>query len=290
MRHLIFYPSLVVALVCTFGSANAQLCGGSNNSDEKSSNERKAFVAKIKPVLIDSADKSGTSIGIDYDIDYLCTLGSRKRTSAGQPTVDVKEADVLITEGEIAARLRGTLASSREKNPNKFVDLSAAGYYVMSRTEYWSRLGGGLTYETDQGFENKQFSFGLNAAASKMSILRNGDTGSIFLNLARVNPNKDAARKAAEGNLNSFNRWNFEASYTINTNQDKLRSIDFNYRHYQEISPTAAIKSAGLERNRIGLIRFNLEKEFFAQYSRGSLPFDEKSVRAIKIGWTGNFD
>ena len=252
--------------------------------------ERKPFIVSIKPVLIDSADKTGASLGIDYDINYLRTLGSRGRTSAGQPTVSVEEADVVITEGEIAARLRGTLASSKEKNPNKFVDLSAAGYYVISKTEIWTRLGGGLTFETDQGFDNKQNSFGLNAAFSKVTIIKNGDSGSIFLNVARVNPTSNKARKTAEGKLEPFNRWNFETSYSLNTNQNKLRSIDLNYRLYQEISPSSAVKGAGLDRNRIGLIRFNLDQDFFVQYSRGSLPFDQKSVRAVKIGWAAKFE
>lgn len=276
------------------GSAFLSIAHGQANSTETQATdpkkERKPFIMSIKPVLIDSADKTGASLGIDYDIDYLRTLGARGRTSAGQPTVSAEEAEVVITEGEIAARLRGTLASSKEKNPNKFVDLSAAGYYVISKIEIWSRLGGGLTYETDQGFDNKQYSFGLNAAASKVTIIKNGDSGSIFLNVARVNPTSDTARKTAEGKLEPFNRWNFETSYTLNTNQNKLRSIDLNYRHYQEISPSSAIKVAGLDRKRIGLVRFNLDQDFFVQYSRGSLPFDQKSVRAVKIGWAAKFE
>jgi hypothetical protein len=278
--HPLLSSSIATLALCTCFGAAAQ----------STSAERKPFQATIKPVLIDSASQGSATLGIDYDLDYLRPLGGRGRTSQGQPTVSVSDADVVITEGELSSRLRGTLASSKEKNPNKLVDLAAAWHYVISTVPAWYRLGAGVTYETDQSFENKQFSYGLNLAASKVSILKAGDAGSALISVGRVNPKDDAKRKSAEGKLDDFSRWNLELSYSLNLNHKKLSSIDFNYRHYQEISPSGAIKAVGLDRNRLGLIRLNLEQDFFVQYSRGSLPFDQKSERAVKAGWTTKFE
>lgn len=251
---------------------------------------KKPFQATIKPVLINGANQGAATLGIDYDFNYFLPLGGRGRTSQGQPIIDPQEANTIITEGELSSRLRGTLTSSKESNPNKLVDFSGAWHYVISTVPAWYRLGAGVTYETDQSFENKQFSYGLNIAASKVTIFKNGDAGNIELSLGRVNPKEDAKRKAVDGTLSDFSRWNIELSYSLNLNQNKLRSVDLNYRHYQEISPSSTIRFAGLDRNRLGLIRLNLEQGFFVQYSRGSLPFDQKSERAIKVGWTAKLE
>lgn len=257
---------------------------------QTSPEERKPFQATIKPVLIDSANQTGTALGIDYDINYVKTLGGKGKTSRGERTVSDSDADVAIREGELVARVRGTMASSKEKNPNKLIDLSAAGHYLVSTVPAWYRVGGNLTYETDQSLANKQLALGASAGASKVSIFQNGDAGSIMFILARVNPIDDTARKTAEGKLDAFQRWNLEVSYSLNINSQKLRSVDVNYRHYQEISPSTAIKNAGLDRNKLGLIRLNLDQGFFLQYSSGSLPFDQRSERAVKVGWTAKFD
>lgn len=261
-----------------------------NAAGQPAAAERKPFQATFKPVVIDRADRAGTTLGIDYHLDYLKPLGGRGRTSQGSPVVAAGEENTVITEGELAARLRGTVTASKEKNPHKLIDLEGAWRYVISTTPAWYRLGANLTFETDQSFANKQLAYGLSAAASKVSILKPGDAGSVLLHMARVDPRQDVARKTAEGSLHGFPRWNLEASYSLNLSHPKLRSIDFNYRHYQELSPSRAIRAAGLDRNRLGLVRLNLDQDFFLQYSRGSLPFDQRSVRAVKIGWTAKFE
>jgi hypothetical protein len=252
--------------------------------------ERKPFQASFKPVVIDSADRVGTTLGLEYDLEYSRSLGGRGRTSQGSDVVAPGEPDVVIKEGELAARLRGTITASKEKNPHKLIDLAGSWHYVISTLPAWYRVGANLTFETDQSFANKQLAYGLSTAVSKVSIVKPGDAGSLLLHFARVNPSDDAARKAAEGSLKAFQRWNLEASYSLNLNHQKLRSIDFNYRYYQELSPSAAIRVAGLDRRWLGLVRANLDNDFFLQYSRGSLPFDQRSVRAVTMGWSIKFD
>lgn len=250
----------------------------------------KPFSFDIKPVLIDTAGQTGAAIGVDYDLNYKRSFGSSGNTSVGSGFVTGSQASVTIAEGEVALRARGTLASSAEKNPNKLIDFTASGFYSVSRVEAWYRLGGNLGFETDQGFEKKQSVVALTFIVSKVGTIMNGDAGSLALAYGTVNPTADAGRKKVVGNLDSYRRWNAEVSYSIPVNKQKLRSIDLNYRHYQEVSPTSATSATGIDRNRLGLVRLNLDQDFFVQYSRGSLPFDQKSERAVKIGWSQKFE
>lgn len=244
----------------------------------------------LRPHLLDSDTTSGAALAIDYDLNLLRTYGTGGNTSVGSPVVTVADADVPIGTGSLALRARGTLASSKVKASNKLVDLTGNALYTLSTTAAWMRAGGQLAFETDQSLENRQVAIGLLGAVSKVQIFTNGDAGSLLLNYATVDPKEDKARKATGVDLQSYRRWNAELSYTLNVNLNKLRSIDLNYRHYQEISAPGPVRAAGLERQRLGLIRLNLDQDFFVQYSSGSLPFDQKTQRAVKAGWSYKFN
>ena len=86
----------------------------------------------------------------------------------------------------------------------------------------------------------------------------------------------------------AYRRWDLEAIYHHNLKGSigglPLRSLEFQYRHFQELSPKAAIEAAGLDRHRLGTVRLNLGDDKFIAYSRGRLPFDKQSDRAVKIG------
>jgi hypothetical protein len=251
--------------------------------------EEKPYTLTFKPVLLDSGSSAGTSLGLDYDFKAKYEFAG-SQTGAGSPTIDPNDLNKTFKKGQLDLRARGTLASSKEKNPNKLLDFSTAGVLKLDAPEAYYKIGGILAYETDQGFDNKQYMYGVTASASKVRIFMPGDAGSVLLNYGTVKPTDDAARKEAIGNLDSFKRWDVEVSYSIPINKQKVRSIDFDYRLYQETSPPDAIKAAGMDRNRLGLVRVNLDQDFFLQYSRGSLPFDQKSERVIKIGWSAKFE
>lgn len=251
--------------------------------------EKKPYTFSIKPVVIDSANSSGAALGLDYDFAGKYQFWTT-RTGAGSKIVELDDLDKTFRAGQLDLRARGTLASSKEKNPNKLLDFIGSGVLKLNAPSYWVKLGGTLTFETDQSFDNKQRMFGVTGTVSKVGSFLPGDAGSVIVNYGKVKPTKDEERKKVTGNLNSFRRWDLELSYSIPVNQQRVRSIDFDYRHYQEVSASNPIKVAGLDRNRLGLIRVNLEQNFFVQYSKGSLPFDQKSERAVKIGWSADFE
>lgn len=246
--------------------------------------EAKPYSFSLKPVLIDSGSATGTSLGVDYEFTGKYQFWTTK-TVAG-PVIDPSVLDKTFTSGQLDLRARGTLAASKEKNPNKLIDFAGSAVYKVDADKIWAKVGGALTYETDQSFEKKQYMFSMVGVASKVSTIVNGDAGSIIANYGTVNPTKDETRTKLTGNKDNFRRWDLEVSYSVPVRSTKVRSIDFDYRHYQEVSAPTVIKTAGLDRNRLGLIRANLDQGFFVQYSKGSLPFDQRSERAVKIGWS----
>ncbi|WOB06568.1 hypothetical protein [Piscinibacter gummiphilus] len=257
--------------------------------------DKKPFSLSIRPVVLDSADAAGTALGVDYDLQYSRAIfgrGGKESTGVGEDTVDPDKLPVLSSTF-VNARLRGTLASSKEKNPNKLVDLSTDALREWDTNAGFFSLGGVFKFETDQGLDNKQHMFGISGQYSiPMGTLWPGDVGSLMLNYGSVKPTSNDARKAQVGNLDSFRRIEMELTYTLPVNRGKLWKLDFGYRHFQELNPPEAIKASGMDRNRLGIVRARLtpsdpsQKDwYFIQYSRGSLPFDKATERAVKIGW-----
>jgi len=231
------------------------------------------------------------ALGLDYDLWAKYNFWSRA-PGAGSATFSEADINAVLHSAQLDARARGTIASSKEDVPNKLLDFSANAVYVLDAPWAYVRLGGMLTYETDQSFDNKQFMYGVTGSASKVRILVPGDAGTLMLGYGTVDPSTDTARKRAlaGADLSTYQRWNAEVSYSFPINKSKVRSLDFDYRHYQETSPPTAVEAAKLDRHHLGLVRVNLEGDFFLQYSHGSLPFDQQSERAVKIGWSLKFE
>lgn len=239
----------------------------------------------LKPVLVDAESSSGATLALEYDLKVSRIRPFGGRTSVGSDRVTPSDADVTIREGELLLRARGTLASSKAKNPHSMLDFSATGFIGFSRPEAYYRLGAQATYETDQSLDDRQYSLGAVGAVTKVSTFTNGDAGTIILGYASVNPIDDDTRQRLIGNLENFRRWNAEISYSYPINRTKVRSVDLNYRLYREIDAPVAIALAGLDKHQLWLVRLNLDEGFFLQYSKGSLPFDQREVRSVKAGW-----
>lgn len=96
------------------------------------------------------------------------------------------------------------------------------------------------------------------------------------------------------GNLKGYRRWDAEVVYRIDLKgavlSIPLKSLEFQCRHFQEVSAPAAVEQASIDRSRLGTIRLNLGDDKFIAYSRGSLPFDKQRDRTVRIGWEYRFN
>jgi hypothetical protein len=291
---------------------------------------------KIKPVMLDAKGGTGTVFGIDYsykkawariapfDAVLAADKGAADRSKTGivktlcggyaEEQGKVIPSWVSFTDcaGEITAK--GTLAADAARNPNKLIDTAAS--YAWSRTSSdrgstrMFGLGGQTKFETDQSFDDKQLVYGLKGTfthlagcsvpAREASCNPRLDFFGLSLGLQRVDPRADAAREEALGvaKPKGYRRIELDAFYKYNLPKEwrYLSDIELNYHHFQEPGAPDAVRRAGLDRHRLGLVRLNfgmggqgnfaVTPKMFVQYSRGSLPFDRKSERVVKIGLT----
>jgi hypothetical protein len=248
----------------------------------------------LRPALIEAKDSSGTTLGLNYELNKQFKFWQNSTTSVGSDVVPADSSQTPLHGGLFLLKGQGTVTASRGTNPNKLLDLSAdLSAHRSGGGLGYTQLGAVGAFETDQGFEHKQSLLGLSVSHTL------GYFG-LGLTYAEVKPNKDADRQKLVGNLDKFKRWNAEFAFSMPIHNPyetanssalvKIRSIEAGYRHYQEIGAPSAIKTAGKDRNRLGLVRLNLDGDFFLQYSKGSLPFDKKGERAWQVGWTSKFE
>ncbi len=291
---------------------------------------------RIKPLMLDAKDGTGTVFAIDYSwrkswariAPFDAVLAAGKGSAAAGMTGLAKtvcggyaeeQGKVIPTwvtftdcAGEIEAR--GTLAANAARNPNKLIDTAASYSWSRTSSDRGSTrmfgIGGQTKFETDQGFDDKQFVYGLKGTfthlagctppAGAASCAPRLDFFGLSLGLQRVQPRGDASREEALGTTDpkGYRRVELEAFYKYNLPKAwrYLSDIELNYRHFYEPGAPDAVRRAGLDRHRLGLIRLNfgvggqgnfaVTPKMFVQYSRGSLPFDRASERVVKIGLT----
>lgn len=241
----------------------------------------------VKPVVFDSSDDNRNGLGLDYDYLGTYSRAPLPRTSVGNDEFTVDDFErTKLSYAMAQVTARGSIAASKERNPNKLVDFRADGLYVWDSKPVTAQLSAVLKFETDQGLDDKQYMYGVSAAATKRGLLRKNQIGTVILSFGSVNPRQDAERKRLLGTLDNYRRWELEATTSFGLPENKMmRSIDLGLRAFKEMNPPAEIAAAELDRHRWGVVRLNLKNDMFIQYSRGSLPFDQRSTRAIKAGW-----
>lgn len=283
---------------------------------------------KLKPVMLDAKDGTGTVLGIDFVYQksweaiapLSAYVGAEKgkqdaqktglfKTLCGGYAEDARPIPEWVRFSECAGDLsvRGTWAADSTKNPNKLLEVagSYSRLYIASsiaRTQMVA-FGAQAKYETDQEFDDRQYVLGLRgtytylAGCSPLPCKPAGHFLGLAAGVQRVDPAKDAARQAVLGSdVDPYPRWEFEGflKYNLPEGWNYLSDVELNYRHFQEIGPPDSIRQAGLHRQRLGLVRVNFglggkgafatTPKMFVQYSRGTLPFDTRSERVVKVG------
>lgn len=277
-------------IACLLGALSSS-ARAEQPADAPSASSTKQHQFKVRPHLLEAEDGDGPSLALDYEFKGSFNTQAHGSTSVGRPTIsddDIRTARPGYWTLDYLAR--GTVAASKDKNPNKLLDAGLQGHYVLDTVLATFQAGGVARYETDQSFDDRQHMFGMSASATRIGIFRPlaGKSDSLYLAIGygSINPQKDAARQAVLASLDNYRRWDAELSYILERPFDAVGSIELDYRHYQEVGAPASIREASLSRHRFGLIRVNLKNDLFIQYSKGSLPFDTESKRVVKIGWT----
>lgn len=284
MNHLT-RPAILMYFAIASGLAWSQAAPASA-SDEKKLDPNEGF--HVKPVVLDGRNSGGATVGLQYALQKTWAKNFDQIDKAGSTF----NPDARLASLAAEIKGSGTVTANKERNPNKLLDIAANGYYLGSTSLATYGIGGSMKYESDQGFDDKQYVYGLTALVSKYGgIFPANDFGLLQIAYGRVNPKEDAGRKTALGTtaLSSFNRFDAELYYRHQLT-GALRGIEFQYRYFRELNAPVSVKAAGLDQFRLGTIRLNIMDDRFLAFSSGSLPFDRMKDRSITVGWTYKLD
>ena len=129
-----------------------------------------ANAADISPVVLDSKNSTGSTVGLDYNLN-----GQVDKTLYGPEGTNIN-VDTNVGSVVLSYRAKGTIAASAERNPNNFLDLQLNGT-LRYATEHFGTINGGLLskYESDQSFKNKNLVYGLQGTYGKYPLLAKND-------------------------------------------------------------------------------------------------------------------
>ena len=214
-------------------------------------------------------------IGENPLIDYIDALGLTFTTSAsadiGYETDQSFNASQLTYGGSIYASLIDYRQDSNLKWFN-FIDYPAAIVRFMT----------GL--DPDLSPRGTQFPF-------------------LRFAVAQVDPNDEAPRVLLARDTSNYTRINFEASYSAplfklpDLGIDALKKfandtvfLTGNYRYYRELSPSAAVRAAGLIDQRLWTVSLTgLFGGMYVSYSNGELPLDVDRDNVVELGFKTHF-
>jgi hypothetical protein len=214
-----------------------------------------------------------------------------KAATAGKRPIDDPAYQQLVKE--FTAHMR----------PHFFYDLQAHG-----------------TLETDQQFQNKQWTYGgklalvfrdwraksdvgyfnvfdypfamVRALLNKEDFQPSGRTfPSVLGGIDLVDPSQDSTRLAIDSNKDPYPRFRVEVAFKtpVMRTTSQTYYVSAAYRHFEEINAPAAIKSANLAHSDYFVIKVDLPYKFNLSYSTGKLPLDHKNDQVYAVGWNLNF-
>ena len=241
---------------------------------------------KLNPVVLDSNNKSGATVGLEYQFSGKKQLLDLTTNDSGSPVVD---PDVAIGTIDLAYQGSGTVAASASRNPMNFLDAQSSldGSYSGPRT---GSMAGGILVkaEADQEFQQTQTLIGGHLTYAKFSVFGQNDFFAVDITYGRIDPGDDQNRKTALGTteLTAYYRWGGEVLYMYPTGWNFIETIELNYRIFYEPNAPTAIRAAHLETHQLGTIRIGLPANLFVAYSVGKLPFDVEDDHILALGFS----
>lgn len=185
--------------------------------------------------------------------------------------IDPNNIDDLESEDKLAAMFESALSP-------------LAGYQ-------WYTFGVDLGLEADQKFKAKQnkisgFVYGQYESWTKSSFIGTmGIVPSIRIGVDSIDPNKETPRALA-GDDSSYYRISGEASLWVPLGKvsNQPLALTFNYRTYDELSPSDITKSAKFDKYRLRTYALSGPYGLYVSYSSGQLPMSFQSEQLIELG------
>lgn len=275
-----------VTILCSLGLVFVMAAVSATAAEQSSESKQHKF--ELAPVVIDSQEGAGSTIGLEFDISGDL-LPDPQPTSAAPSTEFESPVKVLVKQYNVHYEAKGVVTADAERNPLNYIDAIVDGRILWNAPSGTFIGGAFLRYETDQSIDNRRSEYGLRGTYTRPHTLRENDQLGIDLKIGEVDPKEDELRQTALGtaSLDRFYRWDAEFLYMVPLSSDgTLRDFEVNYRYYLEDDPPFAIEAANLDTHRMATFRLGLKGGLFVAYSTGTLPFDQESDRIYAIGFT----
>lgn len=281
MRHL----ALIFVVIASATNALAQEpAPAAPTSADDSPTLREGFF--VEPVILTTDGQDGSTIGLAYQLRHVWGTPA----GFGDRGSEVITVDGAYSGFNLEVSGSGVIAADADRNPENFLNLSVAANWLNHSLEMGDLVVGGFVKgEADQTFENQHWVYGARGTWVNHGVFRGDHDWLAFdVRYGRVVPGEDVERQTALGatDLDDFDRVEFEAAYGLNLRAGPVRTIELNYRYFQEIDAPAAISAADLDTFQLATIRLGFGGPFFAAYSDGRLPFDRQNEQTIKVGFT----
>jgi hypothetical protein len=262
------YPLLSLLLLASTTLVHAQ-------TDKKE-------LLEIKPVLLDTPNSKGATLGLEYKLAGDLLKKSLTTNDSGNAGLDTSAS---IGELRVSVLGQGTITVQKDSNPKDFLDFQLDAKYFLSTASSGTFSGGFFSkYEANQSLTNKQSVNGLRLTAGKLDFgARNAFFG-LDLHYGQVTPKGDTLRKVALGNLRPYNRWDYEALYLLPMRWHAVTNLELNYRVFSETGAPLAVRNAGLATYTLATIRATLKNGMSLAYSYGKLPFDKTNDQIFTTG------
>jgi hypothetical protein len=184
-------------------------------------------------------------------------------------------------------------------------------------TQYFWRVSGNLSLESNQDFTSRQSAYGLQVGGvirawneesawaqfnfldwpfAALRYLTGADrefhpSGRawplVIGGIDQVNPEKNEVRLAADPDKSTYGRGRAEVSFKTRVARLSGKDLWFvaNYRGYAEFSPSTAIRAARLNRFEYIALGLEFENGLGVTYSTGKLPLDQTANRVFDVGY-----
>ena len=176
------------------------------------------------------------------------------------------------------------------------------------------------TYETDQQFDNRQWTYGGKLSVAFRDWRARSDLGwfnvfdypfaalrsligreefqpsgrtfpSLVAGLDLVDPSQNDARLAVDPDRDTYARVRVEVGFKTPVMQygaDTLY-VTAAFRHFHELGSSTAVRAARLDKSDYFVARLDLPYRFNLSYATGKLPLDRRNDQVYAVGWTLGF-
>jgi hypothetical protein len=236
-----------------------------------------------------------------------------------EPVVDTARWQAEMQQlNVLAAQLKGTPDELDASPVWKEIEAKVNG---RLSTQYFWRASGSFALESNQDFTQRQYAYGFLASGvirawnpksawAGFNVLDWPFAGLRYLTgaepkfqpsgralplvlagLEQVDPQKNTARLAVDPGKSGYGRWRGEV--TMKSKVARIGGNDMwafgSYRVFREVSPSSAIRRAGLANFEYWAAGLELGNGLGVTYSKGKLPFERKTEQVFDIGYKLNF-